>query len=175
MLAQLMGGAIGVERTGPAGSTFLLSLKVSEAEVQPESADDVYDAASDLRGLRVLVAEDNEVNRLVVSEFLKSWGAEADFAHEGPACLERLAARAYDLVLMDKHMPGMSGMETARAIRAGGGRMANVPIIAVTADAMPGEREAMLACGMNDFITKPLRAEALKAVILRTLKTSAAA
>ena len=76
---------------------------------------------------------------------------------------------------MDKHMPGMSGMDTARAIRHLGGPLANVPIIAVTADAMPGERETMLAAGMNDFITKPLRAEALKAVILRTLKTRAAA
>ncbi len=175
MLAQLMGGAIGVERTGPAGSTFLLSLKVNAAELDEDAGDDVYDAASDLRGLRVLVAEDNEVNRMVVSEFLKSWGADADFAHDGPACLERLAARSYDIVLMDKHMPGMSGMEAAQKIRAGGGRMANVPIVAVSADAMPGEREAMLACGMNDFITKPLRAEALKAVILRALKSSAAA
>jgi len=76
---------------------------------------------------------------------------------------------------MDKHMPGMSGMETAQAIRKQGGRMAGVPIVAVSADAMPGEREAMIACGMNDFITKPLRAEALKAVILRALKSSAAA
>ncbi len=175
MLAQLMGGAIGVERTGPAGSTFLLSLKVNEAEGHEANADDVYDSASDLKGLRVLVAEDNEVNRLVVSEFLKAWGAEADFAHDGDACLERLAARDYDIVLMDKHMPGMSGMETAQAVRKLEGRMADVPIVAVTADAMPGEREAMLAAGMNEFITKPLRAEALKAVILRTLKSRAAA
>ncbi len=175
MLAQLMGGAIGVERTGPAGSTFLLSLKVSEADIEQAAVDEIYDAAGTLRGLRVLVAEDNEVNRLVISEFLKAWGAEADFAYDGPACLERLETRAYDIVLMDKHMPGMSGMETAGAIRTSGGRMANVPIVAVTADAMPGEREAMLASGMNDFITKPLRAEALKAVMLRTLKASAAA
>ncbi|GJL91321.1 ATP-binding protein [Hyphococcus sp.] len=175
MLAQLMGGAIGVERTGPAGSTFLLSLKVNAAELDDAAGDDVYDAASDLRGLRVLVAEDNEVNRMVVSEFLKSWGADADFAHDGPACLERVNAGVYDMVLMDKHMPGMSGMETAQAIRKSGGPMANMPIIAVSADAMPGEREAMLACGMNDFITKPLRAEALKAVILRALKNRAAA
>ncbi|WP_375205553.1 ATP-binding protein [Hyphococcus sp.] len=175
MLAQLMGGAIGVERTGPAGTTFLLSLNVNEAEETEEEGDSVSDAASDLRGLRVLVAEDNDVNRLVVNEFLKAWGVEADYAHDGDACLERLAARDYDLVLMDKHMPGMSGMETARAVRKMNGRMSSVPIIAVTADAMPGEREAMLASGMNEFITKPLRAEALKAVILKTLKSRAAA
>ncbi len=175
MLAQLMGGSIGVERTGPAGSTFLLKLKVNEAVEDKTGGDDVYDAADDMTGLRVLVAEDNEVNRLVVSEFLKAWGADADFAHDGPACLERLASRDYDIVLMDKHMPGMSGMETAQAIRKMDGPMASVPIVAVTADAMPGEREAMLASGMNEFITKPLRAEALKAVILRTLKTRAAA
>ncbi len=175
MLAQLMGGSIGVERTGPAGSTFLLSLKVNEAEDDDAAVDDVYDAADNLTGLRVLVAEDNEVNRLVVSEFLKAWGVDADFAHDGPACLERLASRDYDIVLMDKHMPGMSGMETAQAIRKMDSPMAQIPIVAVTADAMPGEREAMLAAGMNEFITKPLRAEALKAVILRTLKTRAAA
>lgn len=175
MLAQLMGGAIGVERTGPAGSTFLLALKVNAAEEDEDAVNDIYDAAGDLKDLRVLVAEDNEVNRLVVSEFLKAWGADADFAHDGGACIERLQTRDYDIVLMDKHMPGMSGMDTARAIRLMDGAMANVPIVAVTADAMPGEREAMLAAGMNEFITKPLRAEALKAVVLRALKSRAAA
>ena len=175
MLAELMGGAIGVERTGPAGSTFLLSLKVNAADEGSDGLDDIYDAAADLRGMRVLIADDNEVNRMVAFEFLKAWGVAADLAHDGPSCLECIKARKYDLVLMDKHMPGMSGMETARAIRMIDGQNSNVPIIAVTADAMPGERETMIAAGMNDFVTKPLRADSLKASILRTLKTSAAA
>ena len=175
-LAELMGGSIDLELTGAQGSTFLVTLPVEAAIPGCDDLDgDVYDAAGDLRGVRVLVAEDNEINRLVVSEFLKSWGVIADFAHDGPACLEMLAARPYALVLMDKHMPGMSGMDAARAIRHIGGPLASIPIVAVTADAMPGEREAMIAAGMNDYITKPLRAEALKAVILKALKTRAAA
>jgi signal transduction histidine kinase/CheY-like chemotaxis protein len=175
-LAELMGGSIELEQTSPEGSTFLVMLPVEAAiPTREDLEDDVYDAAEDLRGLRVLVAEDNEINRLVVGEFLKAWGAQADFAHDGPTCLEMLAARPYAVVLMDKHMPGMSGMDTARAIRHIGGPLASVPIVAVTADAMPGEREAMLAAGMNEYITKPLRAEALKAVILRALKMRAAA
>ena len=176
MLASLMGGSVHVERSGAAGSTFLLSLPATL--VIPgdcELDDDIYDAASDLRGLRVLVADDNEVNRLVAQEFLKSWGAEPDFAVDGPGCLARLSAKSYDLVLMDKHMPGMSGMDAARAIRMIDGPMAHVPIIAVTADAMPGERAAMIEAGMNELIPKPLRADKLKAVILKTLKPAKAA
>lgn len=76
---------------------------------------------------------------------------------------------------MDKHMPGMSGMDAARAIRLIDGPMAHVPIIAVTADAMPGERAAMIEAGMNELIPKPLRADKLKAVILKTLKPAKAA
>ncbi|MEZ5893236.1 MAG: ATP-binding protein [Parvularculaceae bacterium] len=174
MLAELMGGEISLERSGPDGSVFLVRLPVIDADDDEGLDDDVYDAANDLHGVRVLVAEDNEVNRLVVNEFLKSWGAFADFAPDGPQCLAKLAVKTFDVIIMDKHMPGMNGMDTAAAIRSSGARYAKIPIIAATADAMPGEREAMLAAGMNEFIAKPLRADALKAVILRAIKSRAA-
>lgn len=176
MLMNLMDGAICVERSGPDGATFLATLPLALAPQEAkEREDEIYDAAGELTGMRVLVAEDNEVNRMVVGEFLKSWGVAPEFAIDGPSCLERLHQHDYDLILMDKHMPGMNGMEVTQKIREGESRCANIPIIAVTADAMPGERAAMLAAGMNDFVAKPLRADILKAAILRTIASRAAA
>ncbi|MEO1135228.1 MAG: ATP-binding protein [Pseudomonadota bacterium] len=175
-LTNLMGGAISIERSGPDGATFKVVLPATLApSPDTEAADDIYDAASELSNLRVLVAEDNEVNRMVAGEFLKSWGIKADFVIDGPSCINRLRAADYDLVLMDKHMPGMSGLQAAQRIRESNGPMANVPIIAVTADAMPGELDAMLAAGINDLVAKPLRAEALKAAIRRAVSSAAAA
>lgn len=175
-LAGLLGGKICVEKTGNAGTTFLLTLPVEAVAVSANDLDDeIYDAASDLTGLRVLVAEDNEVNRMVVGEFLKSWGIEPVFACNGQECLDVFEAGHFDIILMDKNMPVLNGVDVVRLIRGRNDPKANIPIIAVTADAMSGEREEMLAAGMNDYITKPLRAGALKATLVRTLKSPKAA
>ncbi len=176
-LTELMGGAIRVERSDASGTTFLLSL---EAKIATEASlasgnEKMASQGVTLKGLKVLVAEDNEINRLVVGEFLKSWDVAVDFAVDGASCIERLKQHPYDLILMDKHMPGMNGVDATRAIRALPGPKSNIPIIAVTADAMPGERSKMLEAGMNEFISKPLRADALRDVILRTLNMRAAA
>ena len=126
--------------------------------------------------MKILIVDDFSTMRRIIKNLLRDLGftntAEAD---DGNTALPMLQSGSFDFLVTDWNMPGMSGMETARAVRKMNGRMSSVPIIAVTADAMPGEREAMLASGMNEFITKPLRAEALKAVILKTLKSRAAA
>ncbi|WP_411816218.1 ATP-binding protein [Hyphococcus sp. DH-69] len=175
-LAGLLGGKICVEKTADSGTTFLLTLAVDAVTVSVDEMDDeIYDAASDLSGLRVLVAEDNEVNRLVVGEFLKSWGIAPVFACDGQECLDLFEDGSFDVVLVDKNMPIMGGIEVVQTIRQRNDHKAATPIIAVTADAMSGEREEMLAAGMNDFITKPLRADALKAMLVRTMKEPKAA
>jgi signal transduction histidine kinase/ActR/RegA family two-component response regulator len=165
-LATLMGGTIGIETTGAKGTTFRLDLSAAPATA-PAAA--LAETAADLDSVRILVAEDMEVNRLVLREFLTLWGAHVVFAEDGPACLQALEDGTFDLILMDKHMPGMNGADVARTIRQSDGPQADIPIIAVTADAMSGEREAMLAAGMDDFVAKPFRAETLKATIIRNL------
>lgn len=116
--------------------------------------------------LNILLVEDNQVNRLVASSLLKKLGHQVDHAENGRRALEALQNNVYDLVLMDCQMPVMDGYEAARAIRQNP-RWQTLPVIAVTANVMQGDREDCLASGMNDYITKPYNREELRAVIAR--------
>ncbi|MBK1700973.1 response regulator [Thiococcus pfennigii] len=113
------------------------------------------DGLPGIRGATVLVAEDNEINQQVARELLEEVGLRVDIAADGQQALERVRARRYDAVLMDIQMPVMDGLAAARAIRGLPGG-ADLPIIAMTAHAMAGDREKTLAAGMNDHITKPV-------------------
>jgi len=113
------------------------------------------------RGSRVLLVEDNEINREFATELLASLEIEVDHAHNGQVAVARVQQRSYDMVLMDIQMPLMDGYEATQRIRAlaqqpGGERFANLPIIAMTAQAMVGDREHALAVGMSDYIAKPI-------------------
>ncbi len=120
------------------------------------------------RGMRVLLAEDNVVNRDVAVELLRSVGLEVDVARDGREAVEKVAAQRYALVLMDVQMPVMDGLQAARAIRAQpGGR--DLPIVAMTANAFAEDRQACLAAGMNDHVGKPVDPQALYATLLRWL------
>jgi len=170
-LAQLMGGNIRIESSSPNGSIFRLTLPCVRSTEASKAADQTALAASDiLQGARVLVAEDNEVNRMVMREFLKSWGCSAVFAHDGPSALEALDADQFDLLLLDKRMPGMSGLEVAIAIRATDAPYRTIPIIAVSADTQPREREEFLEVGMDDYVAKPIRPAVLKGVMEQILQ-----
>jgi signal transduction histidine kinase/DNA-binding response OmpR family regulator len=117
-------------------------------------------------GARLLVAEDNEINREVISEMLASLGYEADLVENGQKALAALdRSDEYDAVLMDCQMPELDGYEATRAIRRRSGPQSKLPVIAVTAHAIIGEREKALAAGMNDCLTKPINARALKAML----------
>lgn len=170
LLAQLMGGSISLERTGLDGSVFCLSLPLETVEGAGSAAEGARcESACDLSGLRILVAEDNEVNRLVMREFLRSWDVSYTFANDGPSALEALEADSFDVILLDKHMPGMSGPEVARAIRTSGKRYATVPIVAVTADTLAGEALRTLEAGMDAYVSKPVKPDHLKQVIASVL------
>jgi signal transduction histidine kinase/ActR/RegA family two-component response regulator len=123
--------------------------------------------AAKLAGLRVLVADDNAVNRKVAGRVLQNLGCEVSFAEDGQEALIQTAARPFDLVLMDVQMPIMDGLEATRRIRERDAGAWRLPIVAMTANAMPEDREACLASGMDDYIAKPVRRETLETIIGR--------
>ena len=120
---------------------------------------------------RILVAEDNAINREVMREILEELEIRADVVENGQLALEALLARPYPLVLMDCQMPVMDGYQATRAIRALSDERSQVPIVAVTAHAVQGEREKALAAGMTDYITKPITILRLVRVMARYLST----
>ena len=122
-----------------------------------------------LAGKRILVAEDNRTNQLLVRKMLKSTGAELRFAENGRIALEVYKSEGCSLILMDLSMPVMGGLEAARRIRAHerSAGLPECPIVALTANAQPSDVEACLAAGMNDFLSKPFRKNELLARILR--------
>ncbi len=114
---------------------------------------------------RILVVEDNAINQLVASEILGRAGYAVDVVDGGAAALEAVRLARYDLILMDVQMPEMNGFETTRCLRDMGGEMAAIPVVAITANAMSGDREACLAAGMIDYIAKPFDQAAMLAVV----------
>ena len=158
-LAALMDGRVALVSSGAEGSTFAFTVPLPPCAPPADQADADVDALS---GLRVLVADDNAVNRMVAAEFLRALSVEAVFAEDGEEAVEAARVGGFDAILMDKHMPRLDGLGATAAIRALPGEAGRVPIVAVTADAMVGEREAMLAGGMDGFLSKPLRLPALR-------------
>ena len=116
--------------------------------------------------MRVLLAEDNATNQKLALALLSRMGYRADVAANGVEALEALKRQPYDVVLMDVQMPEMDGLEATRRIVAAAG--ARPRIVAMTANAMQGDREACLAAGMDDYITKPIRVEALVAALTQS-------
>ena len=123
--------------------------------------------SSDLRPLHVLVAEDNPVNQRVAVRLLERRGYTVVVADDGRAAVERATLERFDLVLMDVQMPVMDGLEATRLLRAGG--LTTLPIIAVTAHAMQGDRERCLDAGTDDYVSKPIRSESLYSAIDRVI------
>jgi CheY-like chemotaxis protein len=167
-LAQLMGGDMGVASAPGVGSTFWFTVRVTEAQatapapiVPAPARDDSLDA---LRGARVLLAEDNDMNQIIACEFLADAGCEVDVAADGRIALEMVRAKAYDVVLMDMQMPVMDGLAATREIRRDP-HFDPLPIIAMTANAMEQDRRACRAAGMNAFVTKPFDPEEFLATV----------
>lgn len=173
-LVVLMGGEIGVESAPAQGSTFWveLALPVAEPITEPLTWGTAPAAQRSLvSNEQILVVEDNEINQMILVSFLQKMGLRTDVAVNGLEAVNRIRSNRYALVLMDCQMPTMDGYEASRMIRASHGNpMSQVPIIAMTANVMPGERERCLQSGMSDYITKPIDERILVATLQDWLK-----
>jgi len=175
-LARAMGGDVRYEPAEGGGSVFRFMVAVQHLPPDPGNADESW-AAHDfhLKG-RVLVVDDSPVNALVARGMLERFGLRVDVAEDGEEALQRMRQVSYDAVLMDCQMPGLDGFETTQRWRrdepvlAHGGHL---PIIALTANAVPGDREHCLAAGMDDYLAKPFDLNDLGAVLQRHLPAMA--
>jgi two-component system sensor histidine kinase/response regulator len=175
-LVELMGGRIWLQTELGVGSLFFFDCWLQEAHAatrlpQPAPAGDAPEAVPRFAGARVLLAEDNDVNQQVAAELLQAAEVGVDVCANGSLAVARLRAMGpahYDLVFMDLQMPEMDGHEATAAIRADAA-FAAVPIVAMTAHAMAGERERCLAEGMNDHVAKPIDPARLYAVLRKWL------
>ena len=168
-LVEMMGGTIGVVSRPGAGATFWFRLTLPlDPNPTPQPPAPALRTAQAERPLRVLVAEDNDINQRVAVLALERLGCRVDVAVNGCAAVKMVALAAYDLVLLDCEMPEMDGFAAAREIRrreAGSGR--HLPIVAMTARALQGDRERCLAAGMDDYLSKPVSLDALSAALRR--------
>jgi signal transduction histidine kinase/DNA-binding response OmpR family regulator len=157
----------------------MLHLCGIEAPASPPAAEapgPARAAPRTLRPLRVLVVEDNQVNQLLATVLLGKAGHRIDVAANGLEALEAVGSRPYDMILMDVQMPEMDGIEATRRIRAMAAPAGRIPIIAMTANAMQGDRERLLAAGMNDYVSKPIdKAQLFQAIAACTGATIAPA
>jgi CheY-like chemotaxis protein/HPt (histidine-containing phosphotransfer) domain-containing protein len=181
----MMGGEIGVISEEGRGSEFWFTVRLGRSTQTEETQQEAGTLASlngvsegeqpfSGSGARILLAEDNLTNREVALRILLNMGLHADAVGDGAEALQALATTAYDLVLMDVRMPVMDGFEATRQIRSlrSAALDHNVPVIAMTANAMQGDREKCLAAGMNDFVSKPVSKKALRCALAKWLRRS---
>lgn len=164
-----MGGTVGVTTEHGRGTRFAVELPLPETR---EPRTPTFGAPNAIAGQRVLVVEDNEVNQLVLCELLQKFSIQADVANDGRQGVDMWASGRYDAILMDCHMPRLDGFAATRQIRDRERDGERVPIVALTANALRGDRERCLEAGMDDYLAKPVRPAVLVAVLRRYFGTT---
>jgi len=166
-LLLIMEGSITVANNESGGTTTCIAIpfKITEPPILEET-DQINDIAREnFSSLKILIAEDDNVNQLTISSFVKKMGHIPLCANDGAEALQLLQSDQFDLILMDIQMPNLDGLETTIAIRNSNEKFSKIPIIALTAHAMAGDRERFLAHGMNGYLSKPIILEDLKNAI----------
>jgi len=172
-LAELHGGSVAVESSLGKGSSFTVTLKYAIATGLEQHAEEPHNAEPEasLDGMRILLAEDNEMNQMLARRVFEKWNFTLDIAGNGKEAVDKLATGHYDLVLMDVQMPEMDGYAATRYIRSQmPEEKSRIPIIAMTAHAIVGEAERCIEIGMNDYISKPFNRNVLYEKICALLK-----
>ena len=171
-LARQMGGDLTLQPS-QIGACFAFSIRapVAAPQVAVETAEDNDEGS--MTSIRVLMAEDNEINQLVVQTMLEATGLSLTVVENGQAALDAMAGGHFDCVLMDINMPVMDGITALEAIRAGKAGDPNLPVIALTASTMSGDRERFLDMGFNDHLGKPVKPAALITAIARAISPDA--
>jgi PAS domain S-box-containing protein len=168
-LVEIMGGSISVESTEGEGSVFRFAIPTTRVEASGEKSASEFQhdrtRQSDKVAMRILVAEDHPVNRKILQEYLEKLGYEADVCTNGVEAIDAISQNAYDIVLMDIHMPVMDGLKATNLLHRLIPQDRIPPIIAVTGNSRREDKEACLEIGMRDFISKPVMLSELKRVL----------
>ncbi|MFN3237031.1 MAG: ATP-binding protein, partial [Pseudomonadales bacterium] len=170
-LVEMMGGKIDVVSELGVGSTFSFTLPLHATTAPVDSSTFGRDpAAQDLGALNILVAEDVEINQIVIESLLEDEGHNCTFANHGGEALEAIEANDFDLVLMDIRMPKVDGIKAIKAIRGRDDGKRDLPVIALTADVAEGQLDTFLGEGFDDVAGKPVEPERLLATIARVIR-----
>ncbi|WP_299443325.1 ATP-binding protein [uncultured Aquimarina sp.] len=175
-LIELQGGTLLAESIPGKGSTFQFSIEykkskliASEQDIDSSLKTKISDSIS---GMKVLVVEDNKMNQFFIKQLLSNWSIEATIADNGKIALEKLNSTAFDLILMDMHMPVMDGPETTMQIRSSNNqKIKNIPIVACSADVFPESKKIAIESGMDFYLTKPISEEALEELLFNLKST----
>lgn len=171
-LVELQGGKIGLKSLEGMGSTFWFEMEyqISEKAFIPD-AEKLDNRIKNLKGIRILLVEDDKMNQFVMSQLLRKWKSQVEIAENGVEAIEKLEKQKFSVVLMDMHMPQLNGIETTKIIRNPDSDVLDhdVPIIALTADITSETRQLVEEAGMNNFITKPSEQEDMYQRIMYTL------